>query len=293
MERDAGRERGERAHRLGLAVNSGLALAKLGGGLVSGSPALLADGVHSIADVVTNAIAWLSFRVAAIPPDDDHHYGHGKAEAAAGASVGALLVVVGASVLWDGLSRAAPAYAGLRAPVALAVALVSMAANEWLYRVTARSAEELGSHALRALARDNRSDSLSSGLVVIGVLGSLIGQGWVEPLATAGIGAFIVVMGWRSAREGLDVLMDRVPDPELRGRIRSTSCAIEGVLGVQRVRVHPLGSALRVDMEISVDGDLSVREGHTIAHRVEAAVRAAEREIGAVLVHVNPIDASS
>ena len=136
---------------------------------------------------------------------------------------------------------------------------------------------------------DARPERRSARLVVIvGIAGGLFGLAWAEPVMTALIGVFIVVMGLRSLREGLDVLMDRVADTELRGRMRAAALEVPGVDGVQRVRIHPLGSIHRADMEISVDGALSVRKGHEIAHEVESAVTRAEAGVVQVSVHVNP-----
>jgi cation diffusion facilitator family transporter len=226
--------------------------------------------------------------VAAQPPDEDHHYGHGKAEAAAAAFVGTALVAVAIAVLWESVDGRAQAYEGIQATVALGAAVLSLLGNEWLVRVTMRSAHELDSHALRALARDNRSDSLTSVLVIGGVGAALLGIEWVEPVATAVIGLFIGAMGLKSLNEGFDVLMDRVTDPEMRGRIEVSAGEVEGVVGVEDVLIHPLGSRFRVEMEVSVDGALSVRKGHEIAHEVESAVKRSEQQVVHVAVHVNP-----
>ncbi len=284
------RQRGERAHGISLAVNTLLAVAKLAGGVVAGSPALLADGTHSLADTATGGVAWLSFRWAAQPADEDHHYGHGKAEAAAGSFVGLVLLFVGVGVLWDAFGTAAPVYEGVRGWVAISMAGVSLCANEWLYRVTCRAGQELGSQSLLALARDNRADALTSVLVLVGVGAAMAGQGWIEPLAAAVIGAMVGYMGWESLKRGLDVLMDRVPDPELRERASDLASTVEGVAGVQRVDVHPLGTRVRLDVEISVDGDLTVSKGHEIAHEVERVVTRAEAGVVEVTVHVNPAE---
>ncbi len=288
MHDDATRARGERAHQMGVLVNALLAAFKIGGGTLSGSPSLLADGFHSIADLVTNAVAWFSFRVARRPADADHHYGHGKAEALAGAFVGAVLVVAGASVIRRSFTFDRPEYAGWEAPIALAFATVSVAVKEWLAWLTKRAAVELNSQALAAVARDNRSDVLTSLLVILAIGGSLAHLEWAEMVVTSLIGLFIGVMGWKSLREGMDVLMDRAPDAELRGRVEALASTIPGVHAVDAVRIHPLGAELRVDMEIAVDGELSVRKGHEIAHEVESAVTRAEERVVQVTVHVQP-----
>ena len=278
----------DRPHRIGIVVNGLLAVLKLVGGGLSGSPSLLADGYHSLADLATGAAAWVSARFARRPPDEDHHYGHGKVEVLASLGVGLVLVLTGLEVLRGALEGEAPDYAAGDLVVAVGAALVSLFANEWLVRITQRAAREQNSAVLRALARDNRSDSLTSFLVLMGLALGFLGVGWAESIATALIGCLIMAMGGRSLVEGYHVLSDRVPDRDLRSRIRSHAEGVPGVVGVQSIRVHPLGGEVRVDMEISVDGDLSVRKGHAIAHGVESEVTRREPEVVQVDVHVNP-----
>jgi len=266
-----------------------LALLKGLGGLLAGSQALIADATHSLGDMATSAVAWFSFRVAGQPPDEDHHFGHGKAEAAASVFVGGFLVAVGALVVVGGLDGEGVEYSPGAASVALGFAVLSVAGNLWLARLTSDAADQAGSAGLRALARDNQADVLSSLLVIIGVVGGAVGWLWAEPVATAVIGLFIAWMGSQSLREGMNTLMDRVTDPGLRARIEAVASAVDGVHGVQRVRVHPLGIAQRADVEVSVNGDLTVRAGHEIAHAVEAAIVAGEPEMIQISVHVNPV----
>lgn len=289
---DLAERRGDRVHRINASGNLLLALAKGVGGWLSGSRALTADAVHSIGDLATSAVAWVSFKVARQPPDEDHHFGHGKAEAAAGVFVGLVLLWVGVSVLGSAVRSPGAAYESGRAALALGFAVVSFAGNLWLARLTREAADELASAGLRALERDNSADALTSVLVMAGVLGGTLGWTWCEPIATGVIGIFIAWMGISSVREGLGVLMDRVSDPEMRGRIETVARAVAGVRGVQRVRVHPLGGALRADVEVSVDENLSVRAGHDIAHAVENAILDGEPTMVQVSVHVNPDDPS-
>lgn len=285
---DAAQGRGEAALAWSLAVNSALALGKVLVGALAGSPALLADGWHSLSDVVTNGVAWISFRIARTPPDEDHHYGHGNAESAAALLLGVVLIGGGGGILWDALAGSGATRHGALGYAALAVAFVSTGANTWLWRLTHRAASELDSPSLRALARDNGGDVLTGVLVVIGIGLSLLGAHWVEIGVALFIGALVVLMGWRSAREGFDVLMDRVADPDLRARLRGRALGVEGVRSVQAVRVHPVGSVYRVDMEIRVDGSLTVREGHAIAHAVESSIIGTLARVAEVQVHVEP-----
>jgi len=282
--------RGSRVHATGLVVNTGLAVMKLVGGWIAGSPALLADGVHSLSDTATSLVGWFTFRWAGKPADDDHHYGHGKAEALAASVVGLVLVGAGALMVVEAVIGEGPSYERGMGLLALSLAAVSMAVNEWLHRLAASAGRDLKSPSLLALAQDCRSDALASLLVVLGVGCAMAGLPQAEILAAGLIGGLILVMGLKTVRGAVDILMDRVPDPHMRGTITELVTRVQGVRRVERVGIHPLGHQLRVDMEIGVDADLSVRKGHAIAHLVEDAVISAESRVVEVAVHVNPVD---
>lgn len=275
----------------GVLVNTSLALLKILGGILSGSPSLLADGYHSLGDLATNALAWISWRWARMPADEDHHYGHGKMEAAAALGVGVLLLLTGVFVLVQAVNGEPGTYEGIDAWVALAVAGISIIANVWLARITSRAAAETNSPALGALAADNHADVWTSALVVIGVGSSAAGVGMLEGVATFLIGLFVVLMGARTTKGAFDTLTDRITDSELRGRLTNLAREVHGVRDVGTIAAHPLGGSLRVDMEISVNGDFTVRQGHTIAHAVENRIIESEDAVVEVAVHVNPSDA--
>jgi len=275
----------------GIWVNTSLAVLKVLAGLLSGSPSLLADGYHSLGDLATNSLAWLSWRWAQQPADEDHHYGHGKMEAVAALVVGGLLALTGSGVLWSVLGGEPVSYQGSEAWIALGAASVSILANVWLTHLTTRAAKQTDSLTLAALAADNHSDVWTSALVVIGVGSSAFGFAWVEVAATSLIGLFVLAMGLRTVNTSFDTLTDRITDTGLRGRVTEVARAVHGVREVGSIAAHPLGSILRVDMEISVNGDFTVRQGHEIAHAVEEAVIKSEKAIVEVAVHVNPTDA--
>lgn len=280
--------RTRRAHVVNVATNLALAGGKIAVGALASSPALVAHGLENLADLVSNALAWLGHRASAKPPDDDHHYGHHNAEALATVGIGLLILAAGLTVIWRVIVGLPATERSLAGAVAIATALASIVVCEALSRYTARVADEVGDSSLRALARDKRSDAMTSGIVLVGVAGSYGGFPWIEPPIAALMGAAIAFLGLRSIREGVDVLMHRVDDMELRGRLEAAARAVPDVRGVQRVRVLPLGSRYRVDLEISVDGELSVREGHEVAEAVERAVLALTERIVEVHVHVNP-----
>ena len=280
--------RHEDVFRIGLGVNAALAAGKTTAGLLAGSQALVADGVHSLSDIVTNGAAWVAYRLARRPPDDDHHYGHGHIESIAGLAIGLTLVGAGVGIVVSAMMLDAHTVRGPRGVLALAVAVVSIAANLWLARITGQAARSLSSPALTALARDNRSDALTSGLALIGVASAVAGAAWVERAMAFVIGAIVAKLGWASAREAIDVLTDRVTDPALRESIVRTASEVPGVVEVGSCLIHPIGGGARVELEILVDGELSVRAGHEIAHRAEQAIVASTSGVREVHVHVGP-----
>lgn len=279
-----------RTHLTGVLTNAGLAALKLTTGSLAGSRALVADGVHSLSDVLMNGGAWLGWRWAERPRDSDHHYGHGNGEALATLVVGLIVVSVGVGLVWTSFtgepSTVGPDLLGM---LALAAELITIAVKFGLTRLTAHHGRKYGSSLLTALARDNRADMLTSTLVLLAILGAIAGLRWLEPLAAIAIGLLITVEGLRSGWDGINVLMDRHTDVALTEHVRSVAGAVAGVRAIDDIRVHPLGTHLRIDMEIAVDGTIDVEAGHTIAHAVEAAIRAEHPRIREVAVHVNPV----
>jgi cation diffusion facilitator family transporter len=278
-------------HHLNAAVNLGLAAAKIAVGLAAGSPSLVAHGVENAADLLSNVLAWVGQRIALRPPDEDHHYGHGNAEALTAVGIGVIILVGGLGVAF-GAATGRMAGGDAESPqglaLALAVAALSAIACEALARYDARAAAALSSPILKALARDKRSDALTSLIVMAGISGTYLGLDLAETVIAVGVGLWICAIGGRSISEGLDILMDRVPDIALREQLRASACAVAGVEAVDEVRIHPLGTVCRVEMEISVAGGLSVSEGHHIAHEVEDSITRSHGRIVQVAVHVNP-----
>lgn len=280
-----------RTHWLGIFSNAGLAALKLSVGAVAGSRALLADGVHGLSDVAMNLGAWIGWRLASQPRDRDHHYGHGNIEALTTVGVGLVVVTAGAGLAWTALRGHSTVGPDALGAAAVAVEVVSMAIKVGLARVTGRRGRELGSPILVAISRDNAADVLTSAVVMLAIIGAILGARWLEPAAAVGIGVIIAWHGLHSAREGLDVLMDRAPDHALTAEITEVAARVAGVRSVDDVRVHPLGTHLRADLEIGVDGTIEVQQGHAIAHQVERAVTEACARVREVSVHVNPVSA--
>lgn len=276
------------AHLLCLWGNVVLAVLKLGAGFSLASPALIADGWHSAADTLSSVIALVGYRMGREPADEDHHFGHGNHEALAGLLIGIGLAIGGAVLLWDSLAGSGELLGTGGVELAMIVALVSTLFNLAMAAVTHKAAKSVSSLSLRALMLDNLGDALSSLIVMVAIGMRSVGFPQVELYVAAAIGVVIAAMGLTSVRKTLDVLLVRVADTTLRTRIAETARAQSGVRGVQDVCIHPLGSELRVDLEINVDGNLTVAQGHDIAHAVEDALKAAFTQVHGAHVHVNP-----
>lgn len=278
-----------RVHRLNFLTNVGLAVMKVVIGLLSGSGALVADGLNSTSDLLSNLVAWGGYRFSLRPPDEDHHYGHGNAEAIAAMVIGGIILAAGGAVIWRAFTGRDLTVAGELGTAALIAALISVVVSLWMSHVNLQAGSRDHSQVLVALGRDKRSDAYASMLVVVGVGGSISGWSWVEPVVTGLVGGWIAFLGLKSIFEATDVLMDRVTDPRLRGEIQQVASAVNGVERVDEVRIHPLGATYRVDLTIHVKGSLTVESGHQLAQEVEAAVTRRHDRVVQVQVHVEPL----
>lgn len=283
---------GIRAALVGVMVNLGLAVLKILTGVLGNSYALIADGIESTADIFSSIVVMGGIHVSSIPADEEHPYGHGKAEPLAGVVVASLLLFAAVGIGWGSVREIltphhAPAWYTL--PV---LALV-MVGKEVLSRHVLRVGEALNSTAVRGDAWHHRSDALTSGAAFVGISVALVGGEGYEPaddwaaLVACGVIAF---NGFRLLRESVNDLMDRAVDPALVARIRRISGEVAGVRGIEKCRVRKVGLGLSMDIHVTVDGDATVRRGHEIAHAVKDHLRASDRRIVDVVIHIEPDD---
>ena len=282
------RDDGVRANVAGLAINATLAAAKFVIGAVAGSSALTADGFNSAGDVLATGIGLLGYRVGQRPPDQNHPFGHGNAESVAGLTIGGILLATGVYIAIDGARALAAGAAAPPEPLAAAMAALTAIVKEALYRYTSAVGRRLNSPALLASAADHRADVVIALTVAAGILGARLGAPWLDPLAAIAVGVWIVRLAQDPIRRNFGVLMDESP-PEVESAVRGACVGVTGVLRVDVVRVHPLGSYHVVDLEISTDAATSLREAHDLAHRVERQIQEVVPHVQKVAVHVNPL----
>ncbi len=282
--------KGLRVTLVGLLVSALLASAKIVGGILGNSYALIADGVESVLDMFSSVVVWGGLKIASIPPDDNHPYGHGKAEPLGGLIVAVTLLAAAVGIaIQSGREILSPHHAP--APFTLLVLLVVVATKEVMFRVLVRTGEAIRSHALKTDAWHHRSDALTSVAAFIGISIALIaGEGYESADDWAALFACAVIAynGIRLFRAGLDEVMDVAPPPEIEKRIREISAGVSGVKKTEKCRVRKSGLVLFADLHVMVDGDLSVRRGHDLAHDVKDALIDANIGLVDVTVHVEP-----
>ncbi|MCB1716741.1 MAG: cation transporter [Candidatus Competibacteraceae bacterium] len=279
------------ASLVGAAVNIFLAASKIVFGFISQSHALIADGLHSLSDLATDLLVAFAARHSTQGADEDHPYGHARIETAATVGLGLLLMAVAIGIILDAGQRLLdPASLMHPQAIALAVALVSVLANEWLYFYTRRIARRIRSPLLRANAWHHRTDSLSSVVVFIGVAGTLLGLDFLDAFASVVVALMIAKIGWNQAWQAIQELIDQGLQPEQLSKIRAAITEVQGVKDLHMLRTRRMGNDALVDVHVQVDPRLSVSEGHQIGEYVRTKLVQTIDEVSDVTVHIDSED---
>jgi cation diffusion facilitator family transporter len=271
-----------------IVLNTVLMTAQIAIGVFAHSQALIADGVHSLADLISDFVVLIANRHSAAEPDADHNYGHSRYETVASLFLGGLLIAVGVGMLW----RAGVRLTNLQdiPPVhvsALVVAVVVLVSKEGLFRYMLREAQRVRSAMLIANAWHARSDAASSLVVALGIVGSLFGMRLLDPIAAAIVGFMVARMGWSFGWDALQDLSDRALDEPAAADVRALLLSTPGVRDVHQLRTRKMGDLALVDAHILVDPFISVSEGHYIAESARTRVLTDNRVLDA-LIHVDP-----
>jgi len=281
----------QRSTLVSVVVNFVLTIVQVVVGLIAHSQSLVADGLHSLSDLLADFMVLYANRKSSHPPDLEHPYGHGRIETAASLILGVTLAVTGAGLIILAGSRLQnvddlPPVA----PLALWAALITLAAKEGLFRYMLRVAERLRSPMLVANAWHARSDAASSLVVAVGIGGSLLGYPFFDPLAASLVGFMVARMGFKFAWEALQELVDTSLDEKEVAQIRATLLATPGVLDLHELRTRRMAHQALVDAHVLVDSRISVSEGHRIAETARTRVLNAHSAVLDVLVHVDAED---
>jgi cation diffusion facilitator family transporter len=286
----------DRAHKgarlvvRGMALNAILAVIKVAGGVLGHAYALVADGVESMSDIAISILIWAGFKWAAQPPDKDHPYGHGKAEAVSGLFTAVVVITAGVGIGWHAVTE-------IRDPQRVPQwwTLLILAGVVTAKVIFSRRLDAVGrdteSTALGAEAWHHLSDAMTSAAAFIGISIAVVGgpgyaaaDGWAALVASA----VIMFNGIKIFRRSLNEVMDIAVPPKMENDVRAIASRVPGVAGLDKTRVRKSGLSYLVDIQIRVAGELSVREGHNIAHAVKDVLLASQLRVSDVTVHVEP-----
>jgi cation diffusion facilitator family transporter len=281
---------GARVALLGLVINVAFATVKIVAGVIGHAYVLIADGIESALDVGGSIVIWGGLTVAARPPDQTHPYGHGKAEpvAAIVVALGVLAAAIGLAV--ESVREIFTPHHG-PAPFTLGLLVIVIVIKEILFRYVNRIGRDLESTAVQTDAWHHRSDALTSAAAFIGISVALIGgERWwsADDWAALFACAVIAANGVRLLIPAFHEIMDTAPRGKIVRAICGVASSVPGVVEVEKCRARKMGLDFYVDLHARVDGNISVHEGHEIAHRVKAAIQQSNRRVADVLVHIEP-----
>ena len=291
-----------REHRIykvtlyGAIANVLLCVAKLIAGVIGRSSAMIADGVHSLSDLITDIVVIAFVRISSKPQDRGHEYGHGKYETLATTIIGLMLLFVGLGIMWNSLTQIWACIQGahIKSPgwIALWAALLSIVVKEYLFQYTRRAGRQLNSQAVIANAWHHRSDALSSIGTTIGIGGALLlGEHWtvLDPIAAFIVSLLIIHASIGQLRPSLGELVENSLPEEVEDEIRRIILSCPGVTDPHNLRTRKIGNRKSVDVHVRMDGCISLNEAHDKTKDIEHHIKNAIGQDTFVMIHVEPI----
>jgi cation diffusion facilitator family transporter len=276
---------------LGGLKNIFLAAFKIIFGIIGHSHALLADGIHSLSDLLIDGVVIVASKFGSKAADEDHPYGHGRIETVAAVFLAFGLILAAFSIIIDaGRTLVAPYFNLTPSYYVLWIAIVSITLNEWLYRWTKQVAKQIKSKLLMANALHHRSDSASSLAVALGVTGAYLGFPKLDAFAAIVVGLMILKIAWGFGWHGIRELVDTVTNIEDMEKIKQFIQEIPGVEAIHQLRTRSIAGSIFCDVHVLVDSSLSVSEGHYISQEVESRLTGKFPDIADVIVHIDTED---
>ena len=277
---------------VGIVANLTLSVIKFIGGIFGNSTAMVADAVHSVSDLLTDGIVLVTHKIGQKPKDEDHPYGHGRAETLGTTAVGFFIISAGIGLAyeaWNIIQSGSPHIPQL---LAAGTALISILIKEWLFRYTHSVGEKSNSSLLLANAWHHRSDAISSIAALVGIIGAMMGFPMLDPIAAAMVAFMIMKVGYELTLGGFRDLMDTALSEKDTRKIQVVIDDISGVIKSHDLRTRKIGGEILMDVHIQVDSDLTVTEGHEVAERVRRKLIKSYPNTQDVLVHVDGYDDS-
>ena len=274
---------------IGSALDFSLGTAKIVIGWMTNSQALVADGVHSLSDLLTDFMVLYAAKHSHKEADSEHPYGHGRIETLTTASLGLVLVAIAFGIGYHSIQRLNDNEAVMEFSVlAFSIALISVLTKEWIYRYTVSAARRLRSDMLMANAWHSRSDAFSSMVVLVGIIGVALGHVYLDAIAAVIVAAMIAKIGIDLLRSSTQELIDSALEPEKVALLRQQIVAVDGVRSIHMLRTRKSAGNILVDVHIQVDPRLSVSEGHRIGDVVRQSLLNQADGITDVTIHIDP-----
>lgn len=273
---------------LTLIGNLVLTALKVLAGVATGSLVVLSDAAHSASDTFSTLLVLLGLRIAQLPPDEKHPYGHSRAETIVAKIIALMLVAIGLNFGYSAFNAIWHSNYHVPGISALWVSLVSIIAKEIMYRWTYKVGKQIDSPALMADAWHHRSDAISSVAALIGVLAARLGYPIFDPLMTLVVAIILIKVGWDMVFTVIDELMDAQVDDDTLSEMRSMIQKISGVCSLRNLKVHKYGAEHHVDCTITVPPNFDVGEGHDLSHKVEEEIRVQFDTVTHVDIHIEP-----
>lgn len=290
MQRNERFDSADRIIWIGFWINAFLMLFKLGAGYWGRSDAVFADGIESACDFVAIFSTIVALKLGRKPFDEQHPYGHGRAESLAAIMVSLVIITTGVWIMVDSVHTIIDKDFKSPGVIAVVAAFLTIIIKEWLYRFTYKTGKRLESPALLATAKDHRKDAITSISTLAGVLGAFFGFGIMDPLAAGLTSFFILHIGWQTFREASHDLMDGSAPPDFITEVTRLAEGVEGVEHVHDIRARRSGQFMIIDLKLDMDAAMTVKESHDIATRVKRLIFEGFSNVGDVMIHINPHD---
>lgn len=274
--------------KITIIVNIALSILKILAGVFGKSSALIADGMHSFSDILSTVVVMLGLKLSEKPADESHPYGHERIEPALTKILAVILLVTALMIFYCGLTTIIGGNYQIPGNITIIAALISIFTKEWMYKYTKKGAEQIESSALLADAWHHRSDAFSSVGTLIGVVGAKLGYPILDPIASIVISLFIAKMAFEIYFKALNQLLDMAADSKTIEEIKKIILSVDGVLEIDVLKTRIHSNKIYVDVEISVDKDLSLIEAHNISENVHSQIESKLKRVKHCMVHVNP-----
>ena len=290
MERSERYGKADHIIQVGFWVNAFLMVMKLAAGYFGGSEAVFADGMESACDFIAILSTMIALKIGRKPYDENHPYGHGKAESLSAIVVALVIFATGGWILYNSVVTVINGVYQSPQLIAVAAAFFTILIKEWLYRFSMKTGSRLQSPALMAVAKDHRKDAVTSVATLVGVTGAFFGLKILDPLAAGLTAFFIFHIGWETFCTAAHDLMDGLPEEEFISAVSAVAEGVDGVEHVHEIRGRRSGQYIIIDLKLEMDPDMTVKRSHDIALKVKKSIFDRFHNVGDVMIHINPHD---